>query len=72
MSFHALLCGAAALASLAAPVAGAQVALPQTMSPIVVTANPLRGELFDMIPLVSVLVGEALLIRISPRVAASD
>ena len=62
-----LACGVALALGVAGSDAYAQ-SPPRELPSIAVTANPLGSDLFDMIPPVSVLAGEALLVRQQPTI----
>ena len=60
MPSSVLVRSAVALALVTAADVHAQSAEPFKLQPVVVTANPLGSDLFDMVPPVSVLSGEKL------------
>lgn len=66
MSRIMLVRGACAFALLAAAEVRAQTAAPAQLPSVVVTANPLGSELFDLVPPVTVLGGEKLQLNMQP------
>lgn len=58
--------GVCAFSLLAAPCVQGQSNSPQQLPSVVVTANPLGSDLFDLVPPVSVLSGERLMLNMQP------